>query len=441
MALATEPPPAPPATLAGPRPAPRRVVGPRGPGALLPAAGAALAVLVGRDGSPPWQVARVAAVAALTAAALVAAPRLGDRGRGRLLAGPGIAVAAIGIGFLPYVAKDPVSVEAPAGLVAVVAGVLLVVTGTLARTRGRRRWRRIGAGIGALVAVVLVAWVVGPAVAATNVPRPAIGATPASRGLAYEEVTVTTADGVALAAWYLESANRAAVVLLPGAGSTRTDVLDQAEVLARHGFGVLMLDARGHGESGGRAMDFGWYGDADIAAATEFLAGRDDVDPGRIGAVGSSMGGEEAIGASGSNALLRAVVAEGATARVAADEDWLSARFGVRGLVQEQLERLQDRVTDVLTGARVPTALRAAVGRSGDTRYLLVTAGAVADERHAAAHVAGAAPDRVQTWDVAGAGHTGGLDTAPGEWEARVVGFLAEALDVAATAPPPPARA
>lgn len=433
MALATEPPRT---AMAGARPAPGRTERVRSPGALLLATGAALAVLVGRDGSRPWQVVRVAAVAAVGVAALAAARRLGDGGRGRLLTGLGIVVTAVGLGFLPHVAKDPASVEAPAGLVALVAGVLLVVTGTLARTRGRRRLRRIGAGIGALVAVALVAWVVGPAVAATNVPRPAIGATPASTGLAYEAVTVTTSDGVDLAAWYLESANRAAVVLLHGAGSTRTDMLGQAAVLARHGFGVLLLDARGHGESGGRAMDFGWYGDADIAAATQFLAGRDDVDPGRIGAVGSSMGGEEAIGASGSNALLRAVVAEGATARVAADEEWLSDRFGVRGLVQEQLERLQDRVTDVLTGARVPTALRTAVGRAGDTRYLLVTAGAVADERHAAAHVAAVAPERVQTWDVAGAAHTGGLDTAPAEWEARVVGFLAEALDVAAPARP-----
>jgi fermentation-respiration switch protein FrsA (DUF1100 family) len=422
--------------MAGARPASGRAERGRSPGALLLATGAALAVLVERDGSRPWQVVRVAAVAAVGVAALAAARRLGDRGRGRLLTGLGLVVTAVGLGFLPHVAKDPASVEAPAGLVALVAGVLLVVTGTLARTRGRRRLRRIGAGIGALVAVAVVAWVVGPAVAATNVPRPAIGATPASRGLAYEAVTVTTSDGVDLAAWYLESANRAAVVLLHGAGSTRTDMLDQAAVLARHGFGVLLLDARGHGESGGRAMDFGWYGDADIAAATQFLAGRDDVDPGRIGAVGSSMGGEEAIGASGSNALLRAVVAEGATARVAADEEWLSDRFGVRGLVQEQLERLQDRVTDVLTGARVPTALRTAVGRAGDTRYLLVTAGAVADERHAAAYVAAVAPERVQTWDVAGAAHTGGLDTAPAEWEARVVGFLAEALDVAAPGRP-----
>jgi alpha-beta hydrolase superfamily lysophospholipase len=69
------------------------------------------------------------------------------------------------------------------------------------------------------------------------------------------------------------SANGAAVVLLHGAGSTRSDVLDQAAVIAGAGLGVLMLDARGHGESGGRAMDFGWFGDEDIAAATTFLGG------------------------------------------------------------------------------------------------------------------------------------------------------------------------
>lgn len=62
-----------------------------------------------------------------------------------------------------------------------------------------------------------------------------------------------------------------AIVLLHGAGSTRSDVLDQAAVLAHYGFGVLMIDARGHGDSGGRAMDFGWHGDADSAAATGYL--------------------------------------------------------------------------------------------------------------------------------------------------------------------------
>jgi fermentation-respiration switch protein FrsA (DUF1100 family) len=342
----------------------------------------------------------------------------------------GAVVFAIGAGLLPFVAKDTLSIGAVTGVVALLAGVAAVVAGTVARTRGRTPIRRVVSAVGSIVVVVVVAFVVGPAVAATNVPRPAVGANPESRGLAYSSVTVTTADGVDLAAWYLPSSNGAALVLLHGAGSTRSNVLDEAAVLATNGFGVLMIDARGHGESGGRAMDFGWHGDADIAAATAFLAERDDVDPRRIGVVGSSMGGEEAIGASGSNVLISAVVAEGATARTAADEGWLSEEFGMRGVVQEQLERLQDWVTDALTDASLPTAMRAAVTRSGATRYLLITAGNVADEGHAAAYIDSAAPDRVEIWTVEGAGHTDGLDAARDEWEARVVGFLTDALKV-----------
>jgi hypothetical protein len=144
--------------------------------------------------------------------------------------------------------------------------------------------------------------------------------------------------------------------------------------------------------------------------------------------VGLSLGGEQALGASATNERVRAVVAEGATARSAADEAWLSDRYGLRGWLQEQLERAQDRVTDSLTSAAAPPSNRAAVAASGDTRYLLISAGSVPDEANAAAYVAAGAPDRVETWTVAGAGHTGGLDTAPDEWATRVVGFLRDAL-------------
>src|SRR4051794_35240236 len=118
-----------------------------------------------------------------------------------------------------------------------------------------------------------------------------------------------------------------------GAGSTRSDVLDHAIVLARHGYGVLLFDARGHGRSGGRAMDFGWYGDWDVAAAVSYLQRRADVDPDRMAAVGMSMGGEEAIGAAASLPALRAVVAEGATNRTSADWGFLSQVYGTRGWV------------------------------------------------------------------------------------------------------------
>ena len=109
-----------------------------------------------------------------------------------------------------------------------------------------------------------------------------------------------------LSGWFVPSRNGAAVVVADGAGSTRASVRAHAEVLAWHGFGVLAFDARGHGRSEGRAMDFGWYGDEDVGAAVAFVRGRPGVDANRIGAVGLSMGGEEVIGAAATNPGIRA---------------------------------------------------------------------------------------------------------------------------------------
>jgi dienelactone hydrolase len=395
--------------------------------ATLALCGAATAVLVGADGSPFWRLVRSFAAIAATALGLAALNRAEGRGRGAVAVGLGIPAVAVGLGFAPHLVKGgPVAVRL-ATLVLLIGAVGLTAGGTALATRGHRWWIRGGVGAMVLWSVVTVAFVVGPAVAATNPPHATLGANPQRVGLDYEDVTLQTSDGVSLAAWFVPSANRAAVVLLHGAGSTRSNVLDEAAILADAGFGVLMVDARGHGHSGGQAMDFGWHGDADIEAATTWLAARPDVDPGRIGAVGMSMGGEEAIGATGTNDVLRAVVAEGATARTAGDEAWLSDRYGVRGLLTEQLEKTQDLITDVLTSASVPSSMRAAVSAS-DARYLLITGGNVQAELRAADHISSAAPDRVQVWTVPGADHTGGLETAPQDWSDRVVEFLNDAL-------------
>jgi fermentation-respiration switch protein FrsA (DUF1100 family) len=390
------------------------------------AGGAALAALVGVGGSVVWGAVRVLAVLLVTVTMLMlgrwASPR-----RELVAVVIGVPGVAIALGFAPHLAKGgPVRVQV-ATVVLAAATLVLTAVGALTATRGRRPLSRIGVGLAVLVALGTVAFVVGPAVIATNTPHAALGATPTTVGLAYQDVVLETEDGVSLAAWYLESSNRAAVVLLHGAGSTRSNVLEEAAVLAGAGFGVLMVDARGHGESGGRAMDFGWHGDGDIRAATAWLARRSDVDADRIGAVGSSMGGEEALGASGTNQALRAVVAEGATARVAGDEKWLSDRYGIRGRLAEGLELAQDWLTDLLTSASPPTSMRDAVAAS-DAEYLLITGGAVAEEGHAAEFIAAAAPDRVRTWTVPGGGHTEGLRLQPAEWTERVVGFLTRVL-------------
>jgi pimeloyl-ACP methyl ester carboxylesterase len=245
--------------------------------------------------------------------------------------------------------------------------------------------------------------------------------------MTYTDVMFRTSDGVALSAWYVPSTNRSAVVLLHGSGSTRTATLAQAEVLARHGYGALLVDARGQGRSGGHAMDLGWYGDRDVRAAVAFLLHRPDVDPGRIAVLGLSMGAEEAIGAAAAEPAIRAVVAEGATARTAADKSgWLP--HGLAGAVQRGLDWLTYATTDLLSAASAPRSLHDAVTRATGTRFLLITAGNEPDETQAAAYLRGAAPDRVQVWRVAGASHTHGLVAQPSEWTTKVVTFLDQAL-------------
>ena len=96
--------------------------------------------------------------------------------------------------------------------------------------------------------------------------------------------------------------------------------------------------------------------------------------------------------------------------------------------MQEQVEKVQDGITYYLTEASPPTVLRSAVAQSPGTRFLLITAGNVDDERHAASYIQAAASDRVIVWTVEGADHTGGYDTQPDDWEQRVVEFLDESL-------------
>lgn len=394
-------------------------------GAAAVVAALALASLVAVGGSTVGALLRVAFVVGIASVLVLG---LGRRWRAVAVAAAilGALVVAIGVGFVPHLLEVPASIRGLGAAGAVAGGLGLVAFGTAAATGGLRRRGRLPAWLGVVVLVFLALVVVGPAVAVVNVPDSTAGRTAAAAPLGAEPVSLPTAEGVTLAAWWVPGTNGAAVIVRHGAGSTHEGALDQAEVLAEHGYGVLLMDARGHGASGGRAMDFGWWGDADIGTGLDHLTGLPDVDDGRIGLLGLSMGGEEAIGAA-TDPRVRAVVAEGATARRAADKDWLSDVHGWRGAVQERIELLQYGLTDLLTEAPRPTVLREAAARS-DVPVLLIAAGQVEDEGHAAAWIAAGAPDRVEVWTVDGAGHTDGLGVAGQEWERRVVGFLDQHL-------------
>jgi dienelactone hydrolase len=394
----------------------------------MAAEGVAFAALVGLDGAPLWQVARVVVTLLVTALAVWFTRRAGRTGRGATALVFGIAGTAAGGGVAGFhLAKAGLDAAVVLAAVVLVTGVFLLIWGSVALVRAIPGWWRLLAIPAALVLLWFVLFPVTMAVGAANEPPGPLGsATPAKYGLTYQNVAFRTADGIRLSAWYVPARNGAAVVLLAGSGSTRTAVLPQAAVLARHGYGALLLDGRGHGLSGGHAMDFGWWGNRDTTAAVSFLARQPGVHVGKIAVLGESMGGEQALAAMGADPQIRAVVAEGVTGQQLADHGWLPQ--GIDGALQRGMEWVQYTTAGLLSGAprpmSIPGALRAAAPRPA----LIIAAGKVADEPIAARWFQAAAPATVHVWVVPHAGHTQGLATASRAWETRVISFLNAAL-------------
>ena len=148
------------------------------------------------------------------------------------------------------------------------------------RRTGNLAWRYARRALYVLAALFVAGFVLFPISLSYVVTHVAPADVPAANlGAPYEDVQFTTSDGFLLKGWYVPSKNRAAVISFPGRSGTRL----QARMLARHGYGVLLFDRRGEGESEGDWNVFGWQGERDLHAAVAFLQGRPDVDPERSG--------------------------------------------------------------------------------------------------------------------------------------------------------------
>jgi hypothetical protein len=141
-------------------------------------------------------------------------------------------------------------------------------------------------------------------------PGPPPASTPASQGLAFEPLTLRSADGLALDAWYLLAERPVATVLVchGNAGSIANRVWLARAYLAMD-CSVLLFDYRGYGRSEGRPSEQGTYDDAD--AAWRHLVEERGVDPARLVLHGESLGAAVALELAGRRAV-GAVVIESA---------------------------------------------------------------------------------------------------------------------------------
>jgi fermentation-respiration switch protein FrsA (DUF1100 family) len=316
------------------------------------------------------------------------------------------------------------------GLLSIPAGLLLLGVGAVtlwrSRRRGDRRWWRYGRRLllaaGAAFAAMAILFPVALAYVVTHAARAHVHA--ADLGAPYENVEFTTSDGLRLKGWYIQSRNGAAVISFPGRASSQK----RAKMLARHGYGVLLFDRRGEGESEGDPNIFGWQGERDIHAAVAFLQRRPDVDPERIGGIGLSVGGEMMIEAAAESTALKAIVSEGASSRSVRDE---LANPG--GGWQELIGNGVATVATAIFTSNLPPATLKSLAPKITPRSVFFAYGerGQPSEQPANDGFYAAAGEPKAIWEVPGAGHIGGIDAQPNEYERRVIGFFDAALSEA----------
>jgi uncharacterized protein len=370
---------------------------------------------------------------ALLALAAWAFPRLPGAGRGALALLLGPLGIATGFEAAHYANQVGPSGDDFTGFLAIPAGVLLIGLGAVTlwrtrRTEGNHAWRYTRRGLLGATGLVVAALIVFPIGFAYVVTHTARAVVPENQlGAAYEDVSFETNDGLTLRGWYVPSKNGAAVISFPG----RKGPQKPARMLARHGYGVLVFDRRGEGESDGEPNIFGWGGDRDIKAAVRFLQQRPDVAPDRIGGIGLSVGGELMLETAAETNDLKAVVSEGAGARAYSDtiDEMEVDGVGSPGkLLNAAGTAVKTGALTVFTNETPPANLSDLVDRIAPRPVMFIAApnskhGEKLNRRYYAA-----AQEPKTLWEIPESKHTGGIDARPAEYERRVVGFFDDAL-------------
>ena len=252
--------------------------------------------------------------------------------------------------------------------------------------------------------------------------------TPADLGVAtWEEVRFSSADGLQLAGWFIPpglQSDGATLIHVHGLGSHRGELLNQAAMLASHGYGGLLLDLRNHGESEGTVTTLGYAEVEDVRGAVAYLLTRPKVDRERIGLVGRSMGGAVVVRAAARIESVRAVVVQSSYSSL--EDNIREGARAVTGLPPFPFAPLLIWFGEREAGLKIRDVRPIDDLDEIAPRAILFIHG----ERDPAIHVSNslrmyqAASEPKELFLVPGAGHGGLMAADPAEFERRVVGFL-----------------
>lgn len=242
-----------------------------------------------------------------------------------------------------------------------------------------------------------------------------------------QEISIDAADSVVLKGWYVHPRqfNGNAVVLTHGITDNREGVGSYAEIFLKHGYAVLLPDARAHGESGGEFATYGVKEADDLHRWVSWLYAHDA--PKCVYGFGESYGAA---------LVLQSLAAERRYCAVAVEDSFSTAQemiyervsgflhlgrwFGktlgrpiiasavLYSKARYGIDLLQPSPLNAVTHSTVPVLLiHGVLDHSIDPRHSVI--------------LAKAAPDHVQLWLVPNAQHTGAWSAAHDEFEARVL--------------------
>lgn len=366
-------------------------------------------------------------VTALVAVALLVFRRVGTGLRAVLALTVGAVTLVNGALHVIHVAVDEPSGSDLSGVLAAVAGAVLVGMSVVLPSLHRgerglppvRRWAVRVAAVAVAAVVVQVGVVpIGVGIVKTHTYREPIGAPPDAR---FASVSFDSSDGLELSGWYAASRNGAAVLVVNTASGDRLGSVRHAELLVDHGYGVLLYDARGSGDSEGTPNGYGWDWERDVDGALDFLGRRPEVDPGRLGALGLSTGADVLIDVAARDRRVGAVVADGATARSLAD-------LPPGTVVDRVLMAPVMATVRLVTGSEPGPSLASLAPRISPTPLLLIACGSLPGEIDMNIIYAEAAREPVDLWTLPGVRHTRAIHEVAAEYERRVIGHFDRAL-------------
>ncbi|MDY7075990.1 MAG: alpha/beta fold hydrolase [Chloroflexota bacterium] len=249
-------------------------------------------------------------------------------------------------------------------------------------------------------------------------PRTPVDRTPLDVGIKeWEDVTFTTRDGITLRGWHIPPENDATIILAHGYAANRQMLLTEAQVLVEQGYGVLLFDFRGHGESEGNLVTIGDHEQRDLSAAVDFVAAQPNIV--KIGAIGFSMGAATLAQVAAQDDRLSAIVIEAAFPTLAEEIHHRSRAFGplsqipaLRAIRRSGVD--VDGVRPIDDLCRISPRPVLLIYGELDTDVPPGTAQAMFD----------AACEPAELWVVAGATHQNYAEVAPEEYTARLLRFF-----------------